>query len=144
MKIVVTIFFVMLGLNLFAEKDSTFTRQERKVIDREVACIQDSIVQKFEHTFAVWKRSLKMDERTKFSSNTRDFRMLKEYKELLDMGEGIIPLIVKKMMVADEGNFIGLLLYDALQTNQSLILKSEKSEQDRAIETVKLWVKSKK
>lgn len=145
MKVIISLCFVLISLNVLAKRDTTFTKQEKEVVANEVSCIPDSTIQKFETIFKSWKESWRTNPLTRFSSNTKDLRKLKEYEELINMGQIIIPLTIKKMMNQVEGDFIGLLLYETLQSDKSLVVKeSFMSEQDKAIKMVKLWTKSKK
>ena len=145
MKVIISICFVLMALNVFAKRDTTFTKQEKKIVAKEVSCVPDTTIEKFETIFKSWKESWMTNPSTRRSSNIKDLCKLKEYKELLDMGQVIIPLVIKKMMINKDVDFIGLLLYDTLQNDKSLVVNELFiSEQDKAIKTIKLWTKSKK
>ena len=96
---------------------------------------------KFNSLFDKW-----MDEwvngSMKFSSNSMDATKLEEYKELVNMGDKVLPLVVEKLL--DKKNFIAVHLYNALQKDKLLISLPELVMQDRAASTVKLWVAAQK
>lgn len=63
------------------------------------------------------------------------------------MGPKIIPLVLEKIL--DSKNFVGLILYDDLQDNILMKINYSKNdlqflegEQNRALRTIKLWLKS--
>ncbi len=67
---------------------------------------------------------------------------LPQFKEMLDMGREIIPLILEKMM--DRKYFFSLTIYEALMEKQSLPVNIKEtandSEQDKAQNLVREWI----
>lgn len=96
---------------------------------------------KFDTLFKKWEDEW-INGSLKYSSNSRDAMKIKEYQELVGMGDKIIPLVIEKLV--DKGNFIAVHLYNALQKEKSLISPFMLAMQDQAAKTVKLWVEAQK
>lgn len=74
-----------------------------------------------------------------FSSNSADYAKSPEFFTLVGMGQEILPLVVDKLRQYDM--FFALHLYYKLQNNPGLI-GAGNSEQEKAANTVKLWINS--
>jgi hypothetical protein len=123
-----------------------FTDGDRDKMAQAAAGVFGETRQEFERLFAVWKANWFAGE-LMYSSDTRDLVKAEGYKELLAMGEDIIPLVIEKLN--EEENFPALILYDDLQKDENLVVKYAKNdpphilmegEQTRARRTVKLWL----
>lgn len=104
--------------------------------------IPDSVQLRFDQLFEAWKENWKTNPATMYSSNIGVVRNLEQYAELIQMGDVIIPLIMKKMADDVDRNFLGLQLYDKLQQDASKKVTSLESEQDKAVKSIKFWVDS--
>lgn len=124
----------------------TISNQERNSIITDAKKVsQDSNTNNFESLFEAWKQEWKTNPITLFSNNTNDAKKLKQYPELLAMGNYIIPLLLEKLL--NEENFFALVLYDDLQQNSQLKITYNnkdnnclEGEQNRAKRTIKLWL----
>lgn len=95
----------------------------------------------FNLLFCKWEKDCKTNSKVLLSSSLAERRKSKYYPQIVAMGEKIIPLVVEKM--SDPNKFYAVLLYDDLQKDSSKmkIAKVKTSEQERALELVKLWLK---
>lgn len=94
----------------------------------------------FNSIFEKWKYNWRTNPNTRLSSNTGDSRKLEEYPMLLNMGKSVIPLLMEKLLDAD--NFFALVLYDDLQSETEYKVECSVSEQQRVKKNMKLWLKS--
>lgn len=125
----------------------SISEQERMQIINEVQKIAAG-KERFDMLFSKWKESWATNPETRFSSDTRDCKKLPEFTEMLRMGSAIIPLLMEKLLDSEE-NFIGLVLYDELQWDETLKITYSandvrvfEGEQQRAIRTCKSWAKA--
>lgn len=120
--------------------------QEYDFIDAEARKVSVNR-ENFNSLFEKWKKNWLTNPQTKFSSDTRDCKILPEFSEMIKMGPQIIPLLMEKLKDS-ENNFIGLVLYDELQTDKTLKITYSvedsnifEGEQQRAVRTCKKWIK---
>lgn len=142
MKRIRILIVVLLPLLAFGLKVEKVTSLEKKKIQRVVDQIPDSVQLRFDQLFEAWKENWKTNPATMYSSNIGVVRNLEQYAELIQMGDVIIPLIMKKMADDVDRNFLGLQLYDKLQQDASKKVTSLDSEQDKAVKSIKFWVDS--
>lgn len=131
--------------------DTVYKKRQRKewscgelrVIQSETDRIPMKIGEAFEEKFSYWKKQWKT-EPFMSCSNTNDLKGAPGWRELYEMGEEILPLVVRKL--CDEENFPALVLYDDLQREENLVIGYTKDwiegEQARAARTVEKWVRS--
>ncbi|WP_147573556.1 DUF7689 domain-containing protein [Candidatus Stoquefichus massiliensis] len=121
---------------------------ELNIIDKEIKKISLELVHEFEVRFIKWKNTWFQGE-TKYSSNTNDLKKVTEYQQLCELGEEVIPLLIRKL--CDEENFPALVLYDELQGDNHLKLNNEEQfdiwimgEQERTVQSVVQWINNKR
>ena len=112
------------------------------MIEKVVSEIPDSTRKTFDKRYKAWKDAYMNNHEIRLSSRTESSKEVPEYKELVKMGDRIIPLLIQKMSEDIDLNFFDLVPYHDLQTNEKLKVRGMMSEQDRAYQTVLLWVKS--
>lgn len=116
------------------------TAKEKKVIEKVVSEIPDSVRKAFAERYKAWKDAYTNDREIRRSSRTDASKEVPEYKELVKMGDKIIPLLIQKMSEDIDLNFFDLVPYHDLQTNEKLKVRALMGEQERAFQTVLLWV----
>ena len=101
----------------------------------------------FDKAFAAWK-STWFRGGLAISSNPHTRAVGNEYDALIALGPAILPLVVEQL--ADPENFFALQLYDALQSNEKLLVQFEpdderilEGEQGRAQRVVQAWFANK-
>ncbi len=97
----------------------------------------------FDKAFVAWK-STWFSGGLAISSNPHTRAVGKEYDALIALGPAILPLVVEQL--ADSENFFALELYDALQSDEKLIVQFDpddervlEGEQGRAQRVVQAW-----
>ena len=97
----------------------------------------------FEKAFAVWS-STWFSGGLAINSNPHTRTIGKEFDALIALGPAILPLVIEQL--ADPDNFFALQLYDAIQTNEKLLVQFEpdderilEGEQGRAQRVVQAW-----
>jgi hypothetical protein len=112
------------------------SRQERERAPEELRAA-------FDKAFDAWKNSW-FSGGLAISSNPHTRAVGKEYDALIALGPGTLPLIIERL--ADPENFLALQLYDALQSNERLLVQFERDderilegEQGRARRVVHAW-----
>jgi hypothetical protein len=117
-------------------------------LQKAIAAVPEDQRNAFEAAFDAWEASWSRGALA-FSSDTKDRAQGEEYEALVAMGPGILPLLVEKLR--DPSKFIALVLYDALQSKDELVINyaNEKDvnvllegEQMRAQRTIRLWLDS--
>lgn len=109
------------------------------ILDSVVKSIDKQTVEEFERRYSSWEKTCK-DFRIFIQSNPAARRHNKEFGELVEMGEQIIPLVVQKLMSTD--NFFALQIYEELQPDKALHVQDThfEGEQIRAKRTVERWL----
>lgn len=86
-------------------------------------------------------------EEFRYESNTKSIRRLPAYKEIMELGEEVLPLLVAKL--ADEQYFFAVPFYDEMQSKEELLISYSKEqyqadvlegEQQRAKRTALLYL----
>lgn len=97
----------------------------------------------FETYFSAWKESW-FRGGLAASSDPHTRAVGREFDALIELGPGILPLLIEKL--ADPENFLALQLYDALQSEENLLVQYEpdderivEGEQGRARRVVQAW-----
>jgi hypothetical protein len=122
---------------------SYLTTAQRKSLLEERDRITPELRQAYEIAFAAWKETW-FSGGLAISSNPHARAIGREYDALISMGSVIIPLVVESL--ADPENFFALQLYDAIQSNERLLVQYEpdderilEGEQGRAKRVVQAW-----
>ncbi|HEV7779633.1 MAG TPA: hypothetical protein VGO58_00125 [Chitinophagaceae bacterium] len=134
-------------LKLYMKRIRRFTPDDLKQIKELRAPIPRSVVTSFETKFKAWKKTWFSPELA-FNSNPYSRAGTREFRELVGMGNGIVPLLAEKLM--DESNFMALSAFEQLAGKKWTLRidsKDEKvleGEQGRAFRTVKNYLESSK
>lgn len=122
-----------------AAQTGDLTPDQRARLKAEVARVPSDLKGRFDVRYRAWKYSWRR-KNILFSSNTKSVRTPAEFRALISLGAGILPLLVGKLANRDE--FPALQAYDALQDRPELRVdpQSYPSEQQRALETVRRWL----
>ncbi|MBI2265382.1 MAG: hypothetical protein HYU64_09455 [Armatimonadetes bacterium] len=110
---------------------------------REMAArVSPGLRSEFENQYAKWKE-FRADPRVSFSPNPADYCKTGAFRNIVDLGTGVVPLLMEKI---SEGDFLSLQAVDALKQRSPklnrLRLSSEEqsqSEQGRAAATLARW-----
>jgi hypothetical protein len=123
-----------------------FTKDEKEFLRELIKEIPDGVKKQFADKFAAWKRTW-MKGAMAFSSNPYSRTEVAEYRELIKMGDRILPLLAEKLM--DEKNFLALPAFEALQKTKKNIVRIDpgdekilEGEQGRAYATLKKYFKN--
>ncbi|ROT20951.1 hypothetical protein EEL51_05405 [Muribaculaceae bacterium Isolate-110 (HZI)] len=132
--------FVCYSGNL--QESEILTSSEQEFITMNARKVQSDIRDKFERLHEEWYNASRNNPHILLSSSIYTRMELPQFKEILDMGREIIPLILEKMM--DRKYFFSLTIYEALMEKQSLPVNIKEtandSEQDRAQNLVREWI----
>jgi hypothetical protein len=122
---------------------SYISAAQKRVLDERHRDIPENVRTGFDQAFSAWKGTW-FSGGLAISSNPCTRAVGKEYDALIALGPAILPLVVEKL--ADPENFFALQLYDAIQTNERLIVQFEpdderilEGEQGRAQRAVQAW-----
>lgn len=129
-------------------RDSMTLASSQKTLVREKATMVDAATKaRFDSLVVAWRTAIDNDIMMKLSPSTKAYTQLSQFDKLKEMGEKIIPLIMERLLNRD--NFYLLQLYDAVQSDESLIIKYEdydvrmlEGEQNRAKRTIAKWLDS--
>jgi hypothetical protein len=122
-----------------------FTRDETSKLKAMIKEIPAQTVADFEKKFSAWKKIWHTGSNA-FSSNPYTRTMTAEFRELVALGQSILPLLVNKLM--DEKNFLALPAFEKLANKRHIIRINPtdetvlEGEQGRAFRTVKKWMAS--
>jgi hypothetical protein len=122
-----------------AAPDGDLTVDQRARLKAEVARVPSDLRGRFDVRYRAWKYSWRRKP-ILFSSNTKAVRTPAEFRALISLGPGIIPLLVDKLVKREE--FPALQAYDVLQDRSELRVEPQAipSEQQRALETARRWL----
>jgi hypothetical protein len=116
---------------------------QKRSLNAECDKVPEEIREDFEKAFAAWS-STWFSGGLAINSNPFTRTIGKEYDALIALGPAILPLVIEQL--ADPDNFFALQLYDALQTNEKLLVQFEpdderilEGEQGRAQRVVQTW-----
>jgi hypothetical protein len=120
-----------------AAQSGDLTAEQRARLKADVARVPSDLRGRFDVRYRAWKYSWRRKPII-FSSSAA--RTPAEFRALISLGPGIIPLLVDKFVKRDE--FRALQVYDALQDRPELRVESQQypSEQQRALETARRWL----
>ena len=123
-----------------AAKSIELTDLERQVIIRSAQKVRTDVRDRFERLHDEWYDASKKDMRILVSSSIYSRMEAPQFKELLEMGDEIIPLVVEKMM--DRKYFFTQVLYEALMEGRRVLYDETviRSAQDRAQLLVREWI----
>jgi hypothetical protein len=122
-----------------AAAQGDLTVEQRARLKAEVARVPSDLRGRFDVRYRAWKYSWRRKPII-FSSSSSAVRPPSEFRALISLGPGIIPLLVDKLVKRDE--FHALQAYDVLQDRPELRVESQQypSEQQRALETARRWL----
>lgn len=119
------------------------TAGQRRALRDECARIPVELRAAFAKAFGAWK-STWFAGGLAVNSNPHARSVGKEFDALIALGQPILPLVIEAL--ADPENFFALELYDALQSNEKLLVQFEpdderilEGEQGRARRVVQAW-----
>lgn len=120
----------------------TLTKAEQQIVTSCAQKVKSDVRDKFEKLHEEWYDASRKDMKILISSSIYTRMELPQFKEMLDMGGEIIPLVVEKMM--DRKYFFTQSLYEALMENAHLSVGEDgqvvRSSQDRAQFLARQWV----
>jgi len=116
---------------------------QRRTLLEQCDGVPEEVRTAFERAFSAWKNTW-FSGGLAISSDPHTRAVGKEYDALIALGPAILPLLVEKL--ADPENFLALQLYDAIQSNEKLLVQFEpdderilEGEQGRARRAVQAW-----
>jgi hypothetical protein len=123
---------------------SHLSSAEKKALGEQVKRVPAEMRASFERAFGAWKDSwFRAGLAISSDPHTRAVGM--EFDALIALGQSILPLLIDKL--SDPDNFFALQLYDAMQSNERLIVQFEpederilEGEQGRARRVVQRWL----
>jgi hypothetical protein len=122
---------------------SSLSAAQKRTLHTEQGRMPEELRAAFENAFAAWKTTW-FSGGLAISSVPHARAVGKEFDALIALGPAILPLLVEKL--ADPENFLALQLYDALQSNEKLLVQFEpdderilEGEQGRAQRVVQAW-----
>lgn len=134
---ILTFIFIITGcIKQHTKEGDVLTKQYAQKSD----ILTKEVIVQFDSLFNAWEKEIDKNLKTRFSSNTRTYTTLPQFKELKAMGKKIIPCIIKKFEKG-ESTFFALPLYDELQDNDSLKSYRKTSEQEKVDEVVQKFRK---
>ena len=122
---------------------SYMSAAQTRALHQQQARLLDQLRANFDEAFAAWKQTWSSGGLA-ICSNPHARAFGKEYDALIALGPQILPLLIEQL--ADPENFFALQLYDALQSNEKLLVQFEpdderilEGEQGRAKRVVQAW-----
>ncbi len=116
---------------------------QKRVLNEQMANVPDRLRSEFQKAFAAWKATW-FSGGLAVNSDPHSRTIGKEYDALIALGPAILPLVVEQL--ADPENFLALQLYDAIQSDEKLLVQFEpdderilEGEQGRARRVVQTW-----
>jgi hypothetical protein len=126
---------------------SYLSAAQKRALQEERERVPEELRAAFQEAFAAWKNTW-FRGGLAISSNPQTRAVGKEYDALIALGPAILPLVIEQL--ADPENFFALQLYDALQSNEKLLVQFEpdderilEGEQGRAQRVVQAWFANK-
>lgn len=95
------------------------------ILNLSIENLDKKLKQVFDKKYTIWKNNYSKSH----ASNTYQYTLLEGFQELVDMGESILHLVVKEMLM--EHNFSILVLYEKIQNNPTLLADYQQAEKDR-------------
>jgi hypothetical protein len=122
---------------------SYLSAAQKRSLNAERNKVPEKIRADFEKAFALWSNTW-FSGGLAINSNPHTRTIGKEYDALIALGPAIQPLVIEQL--ANPDNFFALQLYDAIQTNEKLLVQFEpnderilEGEQGRAQRVVQAW-----
>jgi hypothetical protein len=122
---------------------SYLSAPQRRALREEIERLPPDLRAALDEAFAAWKRTW-FSGGLAISSDPHTRAVGREYDALIALGPRILPLVVEQL--ADPENFLALQLYDALQSDEKLLVQFEpdderilEGEQGRARRVVQAW-----
>lgn len=120
---------------------------QKRALHAEQQEVPEELRAAFDRAFAAWKSTwFRGGLAVSSDPHTRSVGI--EYDALIALGPAILPLLIEQL--ADPENFMALQLYDALQSNEKLLVQLEmgderimEGEQGRAQRVVQAWFANK-
>jgi hypothetical protein len=116
---------------------------QKKTLQDQLAGLPSELRSAFDKTFSAWKATW-FSGGLAISSDPHSRAIGKEYDALIALGPAILPLLIE--VLADPENFLALQLYDAIQSDENLLVQYEpddervvEGEQGRARRVVQAW-----
>lgn len=122
---------------------SYLSAAQKKILHEQRAAIPNELRAAFDVAFRAWKATW-FSGGLAISSDPHTRTIGKEFDELIALGPTIMPLAIE--VIANPENFLALQLYDAIQSDQNLLVQFEpdderilEGEQGRAQRVVQTW-----
>jgi hypothetical protein len=122
---------------------SYLSTAQKQLLRRQQVEIPDDVRTRFDTAFSAWKDTW-FSGGLAMSSDPHTRAAGKEFDSLIGLGPVILPLLIEKL--ADPENFLALQLYDAMQSDENLLVQYEpdderivEGEQGRARRVVQAW-----
>lgn len=122
---------------------SYLSASHKRALREEVKRLPNDIRAAFEEAFAAWKNTW-FTGGLAISSNPQTRAVGEDYDALIALGPKILPLVIERL--AEPDNFMALQLYDALQSNEKMLVQFGadderilEGEQGRARRVVQAW-----
>jgi len=122
---------------------SYLSATQKQLLHKQQAEIPARVRTAFDTAFSAWKDSW-FSGGLAISSDPHTRAVGREFDALIALGPTILPLLIEK--IADPDNFFGLQLYDAMQSDENLLVQYEpdderivEGEQGRARRVVQVW-----
>lgn len=123
--------------------ESYLSASHKRLLREELKQLPRDVRAAFDKAFDDWKSTWFMGGLA-ISSNPRTRAVGKEYDALIAFGPEILPLVIERL--SEPENFLALQLYDALQSNEKLLVQFSadderilEGEQGRAARVVQAW-----
>jgi hypothetical protein len=120
-----------------AAADRELTPEQRARLKAEIARVPSDLKGRFDVRYRAWRYSWL---RKPLIFNSKSARPPAEFRALISLGPGILPLLVGKLANGDDSR--ALQAYDALQDHSDLRVDPQAypNERQRALETVRRWL----
>ena len=122
---------------------SYLTAQQQKALKAQRAEVPAELREKYERAFRAW-RDAWFRGGLMVNSNPHSRAIGREFDDLIALGPSILPLVIESL--AEPENFFALQLYDALQSDEKLLIQFApdderlvEGEQGRALRVVQTW-----
>jgi len=119
----------------------SLTTEELSQLAQQVSRVPPTLRAEFDVRYQAWRATWNPAR-----SDTRGHARGGEFDRLVELGEAIVPLVIERMVRADE--FAALVLYDRLAPDPSLVIRyrlrdpdRDEGEQSRALRSARLWLR---
>jgi hypothetical protein len=116
---------------------------QKQILQKQISQVPASMRSAFDTAFTSWRNSW-FRGGLAISSDPHTRAVGSEFEALVALGPQILPLVIEKLAVPE--NFLALQLYDAMQTDEKLLVQYEpdderiiEGEQGRARRVVQAW-----